>query len=106
MLSLGLKGVVCLELRCRVADSDLHSSLGAVVDNPLYRLSRAIASLRDDAGRVTIPGFHDAVRPPGEADLRALDSLPDVTVYDPQGQEVKTSSLRGHYTVLTFGCLT
>ncbi len=34
------------------------------------------------------------------------DSLPDVTVYDPQGQEVKTSSLRGHYTVLTFGCLT
>ncbi|MGI8747787.1 MAG: M20/M25/M40 family metallo-hydrolase, partial [Deinococcus sp.] len=77
VLSLGLKGIVCLELRCRVADSDLHSSHGAVVDNPLYRLSRAIASLRDDAGRVTIHGFHDSVRPPSEADLRALDSLPD-----------------------------
>ena len=34
------------------------------------------------------------------------DSLPDLVVYDPNGQEVKTSSLRGHHTVLTFGCLT
>lgn len=34
------------------------------------------------------------------------DALPDVTVYSPDGKEVKTSSLRGHYTVLTFGCLT
>jgi cytochrome oxidase Cu insertion factor (SCO1/SenC/PrrC family) len=34
------------------------------------------------------------------------DPLPDVTVYDSQGNEVDTSSLRGHYTVLTFGCLT
>jgi cytochrome oxidase Cu insertion factor (SCO1/SenC/PrrC family) len=32
--------------------------------------------------------------------------LPDLTVYDPQGNEVHTSRLRGHYTVLTFGCLT
>lgn len=77
VVSLGLKGVVCLELRCAVADSDLHSSLGAVIDNPLYRLSRAIASLRDDTGRVTIPGFYDAVRSPSADDLQAIQSLPD-----------------------------
>jgi cytochrome oxidase Cu insertion factor (SCO1/SenC/PrrC family) len=34
------------------------------------------------------------------------DTIPDVTVYDPTGKEVKTSELRGHHTVLTFGCLT
>jgi cytochrome oxidase Cu insertion factor (SCO1/SenC/PrrC family) len=34
------------------------------------------------------------------------DALPDVTVYSPDGKEFKTSELRGHYTVLTFGCLT
>jgi cytochrome oxidase Cu insertion factor (SCO1/SenC/PrrC family) len=34
------------------------------------------------------------------------DTIPDLTVYDPSGKEVKTSDLRGHYTVLTFGCLT
>jgi len=34
------------------------------------------------------------------------DVLPDVTVYDVNGREVKTSSLRGQHIVLTFGCLT
>lgn len=76
VLSLGLKGVMCVELRCRVAASDLHSSLGAVVDNPLYRLARAVASLRDDAGRVTIPGFHDDVRGASGADRAALAQIP------------------------------
>lgn len=34
------------------------------------------------------------------------DVLPDVTVYGADGKEVKTSELRGHHTVLVFGCLT
>ena len=34
------------------------------------------------------------------------EALPDVTVYTPDGKAVKTSSLRGQYVVLTFGCLT
>lgn len=34
------------------------------------------------------------------------DTLPDLTVYSPDGKEVKLSSLRGSHVVLTFGCLT
>jgi hypothetical protein len=34
------------------------------------------------------------------------DAIPDVVIYDSTGKEVRTSELRGHYTVLTFGCLT
>jgi cytochrome oxidase Cu insertion factor (SCO1/SenC/PrrC family) len=34
------------------------------------------------------------------------EQLPDVTVYLPDGTPMRTSSLKGHYTVLTFGCLT
>ena len=34
------------------------------------------------------------------------DTFPDLIVHDSNGTEVRTSSLRGHYTVLTFGCLT
>lgn len=34
------------------------------------------------------------------------DQFPDVTVYSPDGTPFKTGDLRGHYTVLTFGCLT
>ena len=34
------------------------------------------------------------------------DAFPDLTVYSADGKEFKTSSLRGHYTVIDFGCLT
>ena len=34
------------------------------------------------------------------------DTLPDLTVYSPDGKEVKLSSLRGSHVVLAFGCLT
>jgi len=32
--------------------------------------------------------------------------LPDVSAYDENGKKLKLRSLRGHYTVLVFGCLT
>lgn len=34
------------------------------------------------------------------------ESLSELVVYSTDGKEVSTKSLRGHYTVLTFGCLT
>ncbi len=71
----GLKGIICLELRCKVAASDLHSSTGAVVDNPLFRLSKAIASLRDETGHILIAGFHDDVRPASDADMAAISNI-------------------------------
>ncbi|MEX2174579.1 MAG: hypothetical protein WD872_09465 [Pirellulaceae bacterium] len=37
---------------------------------------------------------------------RIDDPLPDVTIYAADGSPLKTADLRGHYTVLTFGCLT
>ena len=34
------------------------------------------------------------------------DRLPDVAGYDADGKRFPLRSLKGHYTVLTFGCLT
>jgi acetylornithine deacetylase/succinyl-diaminopimelate desuccinylase-like protein len=73
----GVKGCIGLELRCSVSESDLHSSLGAVVDNPLWRLAKAVSSLRDEAGHVLIPGFYDDVLEPSAADLAAVVAIPD-----------------------------
>lgn len=73
----GVKGCIGLELRCSVADVDLHSANGAVVDNPLWRLASAVASLRDASGRVLIPGFYDDVLPPSQGDIEAIASIPD-----------------------------
>jgi acetylornithine deacetylase/succinyl-diaminopimelate desuccinylase-like protein len=60
----GFKGVLGLELRCRTARADLHSSLGAVFDNALWRLAAATASMRDATGRILIDEFYTSVRAP------------------------------------------
>ena len=72
----GFKGVLGLELRCRTARADLHSSLGAVFDNPLWRLAQATASMRDARGRVLIDGFYDNVRAPTPDELAVADDAP------------------------------
>ncbi|QWK81638.1 M20/M25/M40 family metallo-hydrolase [Ochrobactrum sp. BTU1] len=58
---MGFKGVTAVELRCRTARADLHSSFGALFDNPLWRISAAVASMRDKQGRVLIDGFYELV---------------------------------------------
>lgn len=73
---LGVKGVMSLDFRCRIAETDLHSSLGAVIDNPLYRLARAVASMRDEQGNITIEGFNDHNVPATPADLEAMAAVP------------------------------
>ena len=32
--------------------------------------------------------------------------LGDISAYDAEGKQIRLSSLKGHYTVLVFGCLT
>ena len=73
---LGCKGIQYVELVCRVANRDSHSSYGTVVPNPAWRLAWALSTLKDRDERVLIPGFYDAVRPPTEAELAALEALP------------------------------
>ncbi|HRQ11542.1 MAG TPA: M20/M25/M40 family metallo-hydrolase, partial [Trueperaceae bacterium] len=77
MTYFGLKGIVCLELSVRTAGHDLHSSLGAVVENPIYRLARALTSLRDDTGHVLVEGFYDDVVALTPTEERLLEALPD-----------------------------
>ncbi|MBB5574628.1 MULTISPECIES: M20/M25/M40 family metallo-hydrolase [Rhizobium] len=64
IILMGFKGVLAVELDCRTARADLHSSLGAIFDNPLWRLASAVSSLRDASGRILIEGFYDDIVAP------------------------------------------
>lgn len=61
-VTLGVRGIVTMELRIEGSNSDLHSgSHGGIVINPLHALVEMLSKLRDSKGRVTIPGFYDDV---------------------------------------------
>ncbi|WP_299374345.1 M20/M25/M40 family metallo-hydrolase [uncultured Tateyamaria sp.] len=57
-----LRGLLGEELTITAPDKDLHSGMyGGVAMNPIRVLTRVLASLHDDQGRVTVPGFYDGV---------------------------------------------
>lgn len=58
----GLRGMCYLFLDITGPSRDLHSgSFGGGIDNPLNVLGHIIAKLKDENGRVLIPGFYDDV---------------------------------------------
>ncbi|MGH9055390.1 MAG: M20/M25/M40 family metallo-hydrolase, partial [Acidimicrobiales bacterium] len=57
--------------------TDLHSGMwGGTVPNAALVAARLVASLHDSDGRVTLPGFYDAVRPLSDEEQASLDAQP------------------------------
>jgi acetylornithine deacetylase/succinyl-diaminopimelate desuccinylase-like protein len=76
-LCVGLRGLVYTEIEARGAATDLHSGVyGGAAPNPLFALCEIISKLKDDDGRILIPGFYDQWASPTDAELKAWKSLP------------------------------
>lgn len=57
-----LRGMLQEEVVITGASKDLHSGMfGGVAMNPIRVLSKILASLHDESGRVTVPDFYDGV---------------------------------------------
>jgi acetylornithine deacetylase/succinyl-diaminopimelate desuccinylase-like protein len=75
-ISLGLKGIMYLELRAYGAKSDLHSSLATLVPNPAWRLVWALSTLKDEDDNILVDGFMDHVAEPTAAEMEILAAIP------------------------------
>jgi acetylornithine deacetylase/succinyl-diaminopimelate desuccinylase-like protein len=73
----GLRGIAYWEVRVHGPRQDVHSGqYGGGVDNPANVLVRMLASMTDETGRVTLPGFYDRVRDLTDEERDAYAQLP------------------------------
>jgi acetylornithine deacetylase/succinyl-diaminopimelate desuccinylase-like protein len=98
-ITVGLRGLVYLEVTVQGPNRDLHSGVyGGAVMNPANALCTMIASLKDEQGRVTIPGFYDAVIEATPEERAGLESLPFTADYYAKDLNVPQAHAEQGYT--------
>ncbi|HCW08301.1 MAG TPA: dipeptidase, partial [Cytophagales bacterium] len=99
-ITVGLRGLSYLEVEVTGPNRDLHSGVyGGAVANPINVLAQMIASMHDENGRVTIPGFYDKVIALSDADRKKLNEAPfdldeykkDLNIDDVRGEKGYTT---------------
>ncbi len=75
-ITLGVKGLLYVDLVVKCANRDAHSSYATVVPNAAWRLVWALASLKDADDNILVDGVYESVRPPTALERAALEAIP------------------------------
>ena len=76
-LTISLRGILYIELLVKTSNRDLHSGVyGGAILNPLNVISELMSKIKDENGRVTIPGFYDDVVEPDESEKADISRIP------------------------------
>ena len=76
MVTLGVKGMIYVELAVKSLSQDAHSSYAAILPSAPWRLVRLINILKDENERILVPGWYDGVTNPDEEGLKVLQEMP------------------------------
>ncbi|WP_035467992.1 M20/M25/M40 family metallo-hydrolase [Algoriphagus mannitolivorans] len=79
-LAFGARGIVTATIKVFGPSNNLHSGqYGNFAPNPAFQLSRLLAAMKDESGKVLIPGFYEGVSI-SEADFKAMSEIPEDNV--------------------------
>ena len=79
MIAFGVRGDAHVEVTVYGPSRPLHSGhYGNWVPNPSLMLAKLLASMKDEKGRVTIPGFYDNITPLTPEEKKAIAETPSV----------------------------
>lgn len=82
-VTLGVRGIVTMEVRVHGSKGDLHSgSHGGIAYNPLHALIEMLSKLRDSEGKIQVPGFYDDIVPLTDTEKGAIDLQFDTGKYE------------------------
>ena len=76
IISLGMKGLLYVELVAKGPSRDAHSSLAVLIENPAWHLIRALNSMRDSAGRILVKDWYNEVRDFSAQEISLIEQEP------------------------------
>lgn len=76
VISLGMKGLLYVELSKTESIRDAHSSLAVLIENPAWRLVNALKTLRDENGQILIKDWYKDVTAFTKQDLETISKEP------------------------------
>lgn len=100
-ITTGLRGLSYMEVEVTGPNRDLHSGVyGGAVGNPVNVLCRMIASMHDEDGKITIPGFYDKVAALTDDERRSINKAPfDLEAYKKELGIADVVGEKGYTTV-------
>jgi acetylornithine deacetylase/succinyl-diaminopimelate desuccinylase-like protein len=73
-ISLGIRGILTMDVMVRTADTDMHSGgMGGVAYNAIRALIQALSQCWNEKGKVVIPHFYEEVEELSEEEKKAFD---------------------------------
>jgi acetylornithine deacetylase/succinyl-diaminopimelate desuccinylase-like protein len=76
IISLGMKGLLYIELLAKGPIRDAHSSLAVLIENPAWVLVRALNSIRDTSGRILVKDWYNEVKELTSEEILLIEKEP------------------------------
>lgn len=96
-LTFGARGIASIQLTTYGPAVPQHSGhFGNYAPNPALRLSRLLASMKDENGRVIIPGFYDGIEIDSETE-KILRAVPDDETHIKKRLQINEADKVGSY---------
>ena len=76
IISLGMKGLLYVELTSIGPSRDVHSSLAVLIENPAWKLIRALSTLIDNRGKILVEDWYKEIKKLTKEEIEIIENEP------------------------------
>ncbi|MEJ7641561.1 MAG: M20/M25/M40 family metallo-hydrolase [Candidatus Nitrosocosmicus sp.] len=76
IISLGMKGLLYVEMTAMGPSRDVHSSLAVLIENPAWKLVQALSTLVNNDGTILVKDWHKEVKKLTEEEVKMIENEP------------------------------